>query len=152
MISLLPQEGVVCDLRATSKKQVLQTLARRAADLTGLDERDVLSKLIEREKLGSTGMGDGVAIPHARLAGLDKAVGVFAKLAPPIDFDSPDHVPVDLIFVLIAPESGANEHLQALARISRALGDTDLRAKLRGADSADALFILLTGTKAIRAA
>ena len=149
---LITPEGVVPNLRATSKKQALQELARRAAEITGLAERAILDVLVEREKLGTTGVGNGIAIPHGKLASLSRLYGLFARLERPIDFDSIDEQPVDLIFLLLAPESAGAEHLKALARISRLLRDKNICEKLRGTDTAEGLYALLTDSPASRAA
>ena len=102
---LVTPAGVVPSLKATSKKQALQELSKRAADLSRLDEREIFDALIERERLGTTGVGMGIAIPHSRFAKLDRLVGLFARLDKPISFDSVDEQPVDLIFLLLAPEA-----------------------------------------------
>jgi PTS system nitrogen regulatory IIA component len=149
---LLSAEGVVANLRATSKKQALQEMARRAAGITGLHERAIFDVLMERERLGTTGVGNGIAIPHGKLANLDKLHGLFARLEQPIDFDSIDEQPVDLIFLLLAPESAGADHLKALARVSRLLRDRGVCAKLRGTDDSEALYALLTDAAATRAA
>jgi len=141
---ILSPEAVIASLKATSKKQALQEIARKAALLTGVNERTITDVLIERERLGSTGVGHGVAIPHGKLEGLDKMVGVFARLDKPIAFDAIDERPVDLIFVLLAPLSAGAAHLKALARVSRLLRDRAACEKLRGATSADALYAVLT--------
>lgn len=148
MAELLRQEGVVANLKSTSKKQALQELAARAAQLTGLEERRIFDTLLERERLGTTGVGNGVAIPHGRMSELDRIYGVFARLEKPIDFDSVDDQPVDLIFLLLAPESAGADHLKALARISRLLRNERMCEKLRGSDSADAIYALLTESTA----
>jgi PTS system nitrogen regulatory IIA component len=150
---LIGPNSVIADLRATSKKQALQELAERAASVTGLHERQIFDVLLERERLGTTGVGNGIAIPHGKLAGLKKLHGVFARLSTPIDFESIDERPVDLIFLLLAPETAGADHLKALARVSRLLRDQSMCEKLRKTDSADALFILLTeGSAATHAA
>lgn len=149
---VLKLEGVVPNLRATSKKQALQELARRAADIAGMHERAVFDVLLERERLGTTGVGNGIAIPHGKLASLDRLYALFARLERPIDFESIDERPVDLIFLLLAPESAGADHLKALARISRLLRDKGVCEKLRGTDKAEALFALLTEGQASRAA
>jgi len=150
---LIGPNSVIADLRATSKKQALQELAERAAAVTGLHERQIFDVLLERERLGTTGVGNGIAIPHGKLAGLKKLHGVFARLSTPIDFESIDERPVDLIFLLLAPETAGADHLKALARVSRLLRDQSVCEKLRKTDSADALFILLTeGNAATHAA
>ena len=150
--NLLGPEGVIADLKATSKKQALQELARRAAEISGLHERTVFDVLMEREKLGTTGVGNGIAIPHGKLPNLDRLHGLFARLGQPIDFQAIDERPVDLIFVLLAPESAGADHLKALARVSRLLRDKATRDKLRGTDNAEALYAILTASKEERAA
>lgn len=140
---LLSPEAVVANLRATSKKQVLQELSRAAAGVTGADEREIFEILLERERLGSTGVGSGLAIPHGKLAGLDRLYGLFARLEKPVEFDAIDDRPVDLIFLLLAPEGAGADHLKALARVSRMLRDREFCEKLRGSDSADAIYALI---------
>lgn len=149
---LISLEGIVANLRATSKKQALQDLARRAADITGEPERAIFEVLIERERLGTTGVGNGIAIPHGKLPGLDKLYGLFARLETPIEFDAIDEQPVDLICLLLAPESAGADHLKALARVSRLLRDRSICEKLRGSDSAEAIYALLTASTASHAA
>ena len=149
---LLPPDGVTADLKVTSKKQALQDLAKRAAEVSGLQERAVFDVLMERERLGTTGVGNGIAIPHGKLPNLDRLYGFFARLGQPIDFQAIDERPVDLIFVLLAPESASADHLKALARISRLLRDQGVCDKLRGTDSAEALFAILTESEEDRAA
>lgn len=141
---LLAVDSVVADFRVTSKKQALQEMSRHAANITGLDERAIFDILLEREQLGTTGVGDGLAIPHGRLQGLEKIYGFFARLEKPIDFDSIDDRPVDLIFLLLAPEGAGADHLKALARISRLLRGPSFCEKLRGANNRDALYALLS--------
>ncbi len=141
---LLGVEAIVPKLSVTSKKQALQELAKRAHTVTGLDERRIFDTLLERERLGTTGVGNGIAIPHGKIAELDGLHGVFARLDKPIDFDSVDEQPVDLVFLLLAPESAGADHLKALARVSRLLRDQNVCKKLRGSDNADALYSLLT--------
>ena len=149
---LLVPEGVVADLKATSKKQALQDLAKRAAEVSGLHERAIFDVLMERERLGTTGVGNGIAIPHGKLPNLDRLHGLFARLEQPIDFHAIDERPVDLIFVLLAPENAGADHLKALARISRLLRNNGICDKLRGTDSAEALFAILTESQEDRAA
>jgi len=149
---LLMPTSVVARLRATSKKQALQELSQRAAKVSGLGERQIFSILLEREKLGSTGVGQGVAIPHGRFAGLKGLHGVFARLDQPINFEAVDDQPVDLIFLLLAPESAGADHLKALARISRLLRDKSMCERLRGADDPEALYALLTDSAQSHAA
>ena len=140
---LLAAENVLANFRASSKKQTLQTLARQLADCIGQNPKDVFNGILERERLGSTGVGKGVAIPHARVKGLDKIVGLFARLSTPIDFDSVDDRPVDLIFMLLAPEDAGADHLKALAKISRLLRDDKMCDKLRATHEDQALFAML---------
>jgi PTS system nitrogen regulatory IIA component len=135
---------VVAQLRATTKKQVLQELAKRAAVLTGIAERTIYEVLIERERLGTTGIGMGIGIPHGRLAELTRLHGLFARLEHPVPFDAIDEQPVDLIFLLLAPETAGADHLKALARVTRLLRDRTMCDKLRGTDKGDALYALLT--------
>jgi PTS system nitrogen regulatory IIA component len=144
LTDLLSLDGVIANLKATSKKQALQELAKRGATLTDLEEREIFNVLLEREKLGTTGVGNGIAIPHGKLPDLDRLYGLFARLERPIEFDSIDDRPVDLIFLLLAPETAGAEHLKALARVSRMLRDATMCEKLRGSDTPEALFALLT--------
>lgn len=141
---LVTASAVFASLKATSKKQALQELARRAADLTGEQERAIFDVLLERERLGTTGVGDGVAIPHGKLPNLKKLVGIFARLERPIDFEAIDEQPVDLIFLLLAPGTAGADHLKALARVSRLLRDRPTREKLRGSETPEAIYALLT--------
>jgi len=149
---LLSPQSVIANLRSTSKKQALQELARKAAEVSGMNERAVFDVLIERERLGTTGVGNGIAIPHGKMAALDRLHGVFARLERPLNFESIDEQPVDLIFLLLAPESAGADHLKALARVSRLLRDKDVCTKLRGTESPEALYALLTEHPASRAA
>lgn len=141
---LIEPEGVIASLKAKSMKHVLQELAAHAAQLTDLPEREVFDTLLQRERLGSTGVGHGVAIPHGKLAGLDRITGLFARLETPIDFDAIDDQPVDLVFLLLAPEDAGADHLKALARISRLLRGTDALEKLRSSKDSTALYAVLT--------
>jgi nitrogen PTS system EIIA component len=141
---LIAPRGVVAQLRATNKKQVLQELAKRGSVITGIHERAIYEVLIERERLGSTGIGMGVGIPHGRLPALETLCGIFARLDRPVPFDAIDDQPVDLIFLLLAPEGAGADHLKALAKVSRLLRDRTVCEKLRGTDNADALYALLT--------
>jgi PTS system nitrogen regulatory IIA component len=145
---LVTPRGVVAQLRAPTKRQVLQELARRAATMTGIADKRIYDALAERERLGTTGIGTGVAIPHCRLAELTRLHGLFARLERPVPFEALDDQPVDLVFLLLAPLDAGAEHLKALARISRLLRDRATCEKLRGANSADALYALLTGGSA----
>jgi PTS system nitrogen regulatory IIA component len=141
---LLVPRGVIAQLRVSNRKQALQEIARRAAGLTGLPDRRLYDALAEREKSGSTGIGNGVAAPHGKLAELAQLVGVFARLERPIRFEAVDDRPVDLVFALLAPADAGAEHLRALASVSRLLRDAAICQKLRGTDNADALYALLT--------
>jgi PTS system nitrogen regulatory IIA component len=141
---LLSVEGVVPALKVASKKQAIQELSERAAALTGLPEREIFDTLLQRERLGSTGVGHGVAIPHGKLVRLDRLFGLFARLEQPIDFEALDEEPVDLVFVLLAPEGAGADHLKALARIARVLRDPATATKLRAATDPSALYALLT--------
>jgi PTS system nitrogen regulatory IIA component len=149
---LLSPDAVLAHVKATTKKQVLQEMAHKAALLTQLPERRIFETLTEREKLGSTGMGQGIAIPHGRVAGVEKMTGLFAQLDHPVDFDSMDDQPVDLVFLLLAPEGAGADHLKALARVSRLLRNQTICEKLRAAPQAATLYALLTEPSAAQAA
>ena len=136
-------EAVLASVKASGKKALLAELASRAATLFKVDERRLFDRLLERERLGSTGIGGGIAIPHARLAALAKPLGLFARLAQPIDFEAIDERPVDIVFLLAAPEGAGADHLKALARVSRLLRDRNLVEKLRATETAAALSALL---------
>ena len=129
--------------QVSCKKRVLQTLAELAAKQTGLDERVILDTLLAREKLGSTGVGRGVAIPHGKLDDLDRVVMMFVKLNKPVDFDSVDEAPVDLLFLLLAPPDAGTEHLKALALVSRLMRNQNFCDKLRGANDSDTLYAMI---------
>jgi PTS system nitrogen regulatory IIA component len=141
---LLSPDGVVAALKANGKKQLLQELSARAASLIRLPERRVYETLNERERLGTTGVGQGIAVPHGRLADIDKITGVFARLETPIEYEAVDGQPVDLVFMLLAPEGAGADHLKALARVSRLLRNQSVCEKLRAAKSAEALYAILT--------
>jgi PTS system nitrogen regulatory IIA component len=149
---LVSPQAVLCGARAASKKQALQEIAHRAADAYGLEVRGVVEGLLAREKLGSTAMGNGVAIPHARVAGLEGIVAVFARLDRPVDFEAADGQGVDLIFALLAPQDAGADHLRALAKVSRLMRDASIRKKLRETDNEDALYALVTDVSTSRAA
>ncbi|MBP2291840.1 MULTISPECIES: PTS IIA-like nitrogen regulatory protein PtsN [Azospirillum] len=151
MLDLITPHAILPSLKAGSKKQALQDMARKAAELTGQHERAIFDVLLERERLGTTGVGHGIAIPHGKLSNLDRVHGVFARLERPIDFDAIDEQPVDLIFLLLAPDHAGADHLKALARVSRLLRDQSMCEKLRGSDSADAIYALLTQHEASHA-
>ncbi len=139
---LLSPDAVVPALKVQSKKQLLQELASRAYALVNRPERKVFEVLIERERLGTTGVGQGIAIPHGRLP-LDKIFGFFARLDSPIDYEAVDGQPVDLVFMLLAPEGAGADHLKALARVSRLLRSQAICEKLRAARTAEALYAIL---------
>jgi nitrogen PTS system EIIA component len=141
---LLVPGSVLPALRVNGKKQAVQELSARAAAVTGLPERDVFDAVLQRERLGSTGIGAGIAIPHCKLPKVTKLHGVFARLEKAIDFDALDGEPVDLIFLLVAPEAAGADHLKALARMARLLRDPAITAKLRALRDADGIFALLT--------
>lgn len=141
---LLGKDAVIAGLKAKSKKQAIQELSGRAAELTGLSEREIFDTLLQRERLGSTGVGHGIAIPHGKLIRLDKLVGLFAKLSKPVDFDALDDEPVDLVFLLLAPEGAGADHLKALARIARQLRDASVTKGVRAATSAPEIYEFLT--------
>jgi nitrogen PTS system EIIA component len=149
---LLAPDAVVAGLSAGNKKTLFHQLGQVAARAYGLDPRAVADRLAEREKLGSTGFGGGIAIPHGKLDGLRQVTGVFVRLEKPVDFAAVDELPVDLVFMMLSPIGAGAEHLKALARVSRRLRDGAFAAKLRGAGSPDALYALLTGVEARDAA
>ncbi|WP_293880824.1 PTS sugar transporter subunit IIA [Sphingomonas sp.] len=142
LIDFLRPGAVVAALAVPNKKVLFQQLATLADTAHGVDATLVVERLTERERLGSTGFGGGIAIPHGKIEGLDRVVGVVAQLADPIDFSAIDDLPVDLVFMLLSPVDAGADHLKALAQVSRALRDKTLVAKLRGAASDDALFAL----------
>ena len=152
LADLLAQNAVIPALKANSKKQLLQELASKAAQITGLSEREIFDVVLQREKLGSTGVGNGIAIPHGKLTSLDRIVGVFARLEQPIEFEALDDQPVDLVFLLLAPEGAGADHLKALSRIARAMRDGDTVAKLRATEDAAAIYAFLTQDEASNAA
>ena len=141
---LLAKNGVIPALKADDKKQALQAIAQRASDIAGVSAHDVFNALLQRERLSSTSLGRGIAIPHVKLAGVSKITCIFAKLERPIPFDSHDGEPVDILFFLLAPEDAGGDHLKALARISRLVRDPATLDRLRAAKDADGLRIVLT--------
>src|SRR5438876_12161716 len=140
---LVAPEAILPALKVNNKKQALQELAARAASLTGQNQRSVFEVLLQREKLGTTAVGYGVAIPHGKLPKLEKLFGLFARLERPIDFEAMDSQPVDLVFLLLAPEGAGADHLKALARVARLLRDADIGRKLRQSRDAEALYAVL---------
>ena len=149
---LIPADAVVASLKAKNKKQLLQELSARAARLTGLEERYIFDSLLQRERLGSTGLGQGIAIPHGKFVGLKQIVGIFARLDTPIDFDAVDGEPIDIVFLLLAPEGAGADHLKALARVSRFLREGSAVEKLRASKDAAAIYAVLTENAASHAA
>ncbi len=143
LTDLVAPTAIIPALKVNGKKQAIQELAARAAELTGQGERAILEILLQREKLGSTGVGNGIAIPHGKLPKLGRLFGLFARLERPIDFESLDNQPVDLIFLLLAPETAGADHLKALARVARLLRDPEIARKLRESTDADALYAVL---------
>lgn len=139
---LLSADGVIPNLKARCKRDVLTALAERASELIEAPAETIRETLQEREQLGSTGVGKGVAIPHGKIDGLSRVVGLLARLDTPVDFDAVDDQPVDLVFLLLAPANASAAHLKALARVSRLLRDEDARQALRGAKTAEALFAI----------
>jgi PTS system nitrogen regulatory IIA component len=148
LADLIAPEAVFPALKAKTKKQALQELAQRAAKLTGIDAREILDTLLQRERLGSTGVGRGIAIPHGRVPALHKIVTMFARLDEAIDFEALDDEPVDLVFLLLAPEHAGADHLKALARISRLLREPSSIEKLRASKDRAAIYSVLTESAA----
>jgi nitrogen PTS system EIIA component len=149
---IIDASAVLPNLKAQSKKQLLQELAHAAAHVAAADHRVIFEMLLRREKLGSTGLGQGIAIPHAKVPAITRVTGIFAKLGTAIDFDAVDGLPVDLVFLLLAPEHAGADHLKALACISRFLRDPIHTAKLRGTSDPQALFAILTEPAATQSA
>jgi PTS system nitrogen regulatory IIA component len=143
IIDFISADAVVPDFKASNKRQALQILGRKAADIAGLEQHLVMDVLMERERLGSTGVGAGVAIPHGKVANLNKLYGVFGKTDEAIEFDSIDEQPVDLIFLLLAPDIEGADHLKALSQISRVMNDRQMCGKLRKLNSRDDIYTLL---------
>ena len=152
LTDLLSPDAIFSALRVNGKKQALQEMSERAAQVSGLPAREIFDALLQRERLGSTGVGDGIAIPHGKLAKCTRIFGIFARLERAIDFEALDGLPVDLIFLLIAPESAGADHLKALAMIARVLRDSEMAAQLRATRDASALYSLLTLRPASHAA
>jgi PTS system nitrogen regulatory IIA component len=149
---ILAADAVFPSLNAKNKKPAIQELAAKAAQLTGQDSRKIFEILLQRERLGSTGVGNGVAIPHGKLPKLDRIHGLFAHLEKPLEFDALDSKPVDLVFVLLAPEDAGADHLKALALIARLLRDEKVAEKLRGTEDATKLYSILTSPPVSNAA
>ncbi|MEM7179077.1 MAG: PTS sugar transporter subunit IIA [Pseudomonadota bacterium] len=149
---LIGPEKIIASHKITGRKHLFQEIAARAQDLHGLKPRAVIEGLLEREKLGSTAMGSGIAIPHARLEGIDRISGFFVRLEKPLDFEAADGLGVDLIFVLLVPEETGTDHLRALAKVSRLLRDQDFCTKLRAGGDPNALYALMTEQETSQAA
>jgi PTS system nitrogen regulatory IIA component len=143
LTDIVARNAVLPALKAAGKKQALQELSTKAAELTGQNDRAIYEILLQRERLGSTGVGNGIAIPHGKLAKLERLFGMFARLDRPVDFEALDNQPVDLICLLLAPESAGADHLKALARVARLLRDPDVAKKLRDSRDADAIYSVL---------
>ena len=150
--NFLAPNSVYINIKANSKKQILQFISEEASKICQIDAREIFDNLLERERLGSTGVGKGIAIPHAKFKSLDKIFGLFVKLDSDVNFDSIDDKPVDLIFLLIVPENAGADHLTALARISRFMRNADNMSGIRGADNVDSLYAILTQNKKVDAA
>src|SRR4249920_196154 len=149
---LVSPNAIIPAMKVNGKKQALQEIAAKAASLTGQNEKAILEILLQREKLGSTGVGNGVAIPHGKLPKLGRLFGLFARLQRPIDFEALDNQPVDLIFLLLAPEAAGADHLKALARVARQLRDPEIARRLRESTDVDALHAVLAMPPASTAA
>ena len=143
LADLVAPNAIVPALRVNGKKQALQELAAKAAALTGQNERSIFEILLQREKLGSTAVGNGIAIPHGKMAKLNRLFGLFARLDRPIDFEALDGQLVDLVFLLLAPEAAGADHLKALARVARLLRDPEMARKLRDCRDAEAIYAVL---------
>lgn len=144
LATLIDKHTVLANLKAPNKKQLLLELSQALGARVAVDHRLIFETLLKREKLGSTGIGQGIAIPHGKVATLPRVHGLFARLGTPVDFESVDGQPVDLVFVLLAPEHAGADHLKALAKISRLLRDPVVVAKLRGTEDAEGLYAILT--------
>jgi PTS system nitrogen regulatory IIA component len=145
---LLTPEGVMPSVKTATKKQLLEAISEHAEPLSGVPARIIFDALLQRERLGSTGIGNGIAIPHGKFEGLDHLIGVFARLDKAIDFDALDGQPVDLVFVLLAPEGAGADHLKGLSRVARVLRNPAVTAKIRTLREADVIFDILTGAMA----
>ncbi len=152
LLDILSSEAVLPAVKANGKKQALQEISAHAARLTGLDAHEIFETLLQRERLGSTGIGEGIAIPHGKLATVEKLFGLVARLEKPIDFEAIDGMPVDFMFLLLAPEAAGADHLKALARIARVLRQPGVLERLRAANDADAIYAVLLENSAPQAA
>ena len=153
MYEILSKNAIRTKVRSSNKKHVLQDIANVASEHLGIPSMDIAKSLQQREILGPTGIGNGVAIPHVKITGLTKIVGFFASLERPIDFESADKQPVDLVFTLLAPEDNSGtEHLKALAMVSRIFSDKNIRSQLRSSENTESLFAILTSNEDSKAA
>ena len=144
---IMSEKSILMGLKSNSKRQRLQDFAVKAAEITGLNERTIFDTIMERENLGSTGFGEGTALPHGRFEGLNRVYGLFARLNSPVDFEAIDGKPVDLIFMLLSPEGNGADHLTALAQASRFLKDESTRNKLRQISSSQEIYALLNNNE-----
>ena len=144
LADMIDARAILPCLKVQNKKQLLQELSQTLSSLVAVDHRLIFETLLQREKLGSTGLGQGIAIPHGRLPSIGRVYGVFARLQTPIAFESVDGEPVDLVFALISPDHAGADHLTALARVSRLLRDASTLKKLRGTENVDGLYAILT--------
>ena len=152
LADIIDARAILPSVKAQGKKQLLQELSQAMAKFVNIDHRIIFETLLQREKLGSTGIGQGIAIPHGKMPSINRVYGLFARLSAPIAYDSLDGQPVDLVFVLLAPDHAGADHLKALARISRLLRENDTIAKLRGTDTAEGLYSILTEPSATASA
>lgn len=144
---IIDSTSVLADLKVNSKKQLLQELSEAGSKIIGMESQKIFETLLDREQLGSTGVGNGVAIPHGKIAGMEKIVGVFAQLNKPVSFDAVDDQPIDIAFMLLAPVGSGADHLKALSRIARLLRNQNMLASIRGSADADAIYALLTSVE-----
>jgi PTS system nitrogen regulatory IIA component len=149
---LLTSDAIIPALKASTKKQALHELSEKAAEICGLPAREIFDALLQRERLGSTGIGNGIAIPHGKLARIKSIFGIFARLERPIDFDALDDAPVDLVFLLITPEASGADHLKALACAARVLRDPGVVATIRATRDPSALYSIIAQTSKPHAA
>src|SRR6201987_5598345 len=152
LTDLIAPNAILPALKVNNKKQVLQELAARAAALTGQNERAIFDLLVQREKLGTTSIGNGISIPHVKMPALSRLFGLFARLERPVDFDALDNQPVDLVFLLLAPEGAGADHLTALSRVARLLRDQTVTHKLRATKDAESIYAFLNEEQASNAA
>ena len=148
LTDIIQQDAIIPALRVSNKKQLLEVISEKASKVSGLPARTIFDLLLQRERLGSTGLGNAIAIPHCKVEGLDRLIGIFARLEKPIDFEAVDGEPVDLVFVILAPEGAGADHLKGLSKVARILRDNQIAAKLRKFTDADAIFALLTSPTA----